>query len=107
MDVETRLVEPATSDALAFLFTDIEGSTRLWEQFPATMPAALARHDAILRTAIEAAGGTTAMDSGQQRIGRLVEQAVEIAVQDGAEDWIVRGGPLEEGHARSDLHRVD
>src|SRR5262245_51098453 len=33
---------------VTFLFTDIEGSTRLWEQHP----QALARHDAILRTAI-------------------------------------------------------
>ena len=35
-----------------FLFTDIEGSTKLWEQFPAAMQAALARHDAILRDCI-------------------------------------------------------
>ena len=28
-----------------FLFTDIEGSTRLWEQQPEAMRAALARHD--------------------------------------------------------------
>ena len=27
------------------LFTDIEGSTRLWEQVPEGMQAALARHD--------------------------------------------------------------
>ena len=34
---------------VTFLFTDIEGSTRLWEEHPAAMPAALARHDALLR----------------------------------------------------------
>ena len=27
---------------VTFLFTDIEGSTRLWEQFPQAMAAALA-----------------------------------------------------------------
>ena len=42
---------------VTFLFTDIEGSTRLWEGQPAAMEAALARHDALLRTAIEANHG--------------------------------------------------
>jgi TolB-like protein/class 3 adenylate cyclase/Tfp pilus assembly protein PilF len=37
---------------LTFLFTDIEGSTRLWEAQPAEMQMALARHDALLRHAI-------------------------------------------------------
>ena len=34
---------------VTFLFTDIEGSTRLWEERPSAMRVALARHDAILR----------------------------------------------------------
>jgi predicted ATPase/class 3 adenylate cyclase len=38
---------------VTFLFTDIEGSTRLWQQNPDAMGAALARHDALLREAIE------------------------------------------------------
>src|SRR5262245_50212807 len=37
---------------VTFLFTDIEGSTRLWEQHPQAMAGALVRHDAILRQAI-------------------------------------------------------
>ena len=36
---------------VTFLFTDIEGSTRLREETPAAMGAALARHDAILEEA--------------------------------------------------------
>lgn len=40
-----------------FLFTDIEGSTQLWEQHPDAMREALARHDEILRVAIEGNGG--------------------------------------------------
>jgi predicted ATPase/class 3 adenylate cyclase len=40
-----------------FLFTDIEGSTTLWERFPERMRSALARHDALLRTVIEGYGG--------------------------------------------------
>ena len=42
---------------VTFLFTDIEGSTRLWEKFPDGMKIALARHDEVLRAAIEAHGG--------------------------------------------------
>lgn len=38
---------------VTFLFTDIEGSTKLWQQYPDQMKANLARHDALLRTAIE------------------------------------------------------
>ena len=41
------------SAAVTFLFTDIEGSTRLWEESPARMRVALARHDALARTAVE------------------------------------------------------
>ena len=42
---------------VTFLFTDIEGSTKLWERYPGTMRTALARHDEILRRAIEVHGG--------------------------------------------------
>jgi len=40
------------SSVTAFLFTDIEGSTRLWEQEPERMRPALARHDAVARAAV-------------------------------------------------------
>jgi predicted ATPase/class 3 adenylate cyclase len=39
------------------LFTDVEGSTRLWERNPEAMSRALARHDQLLRNAVEAHGG--------------------------------------------------
>ena len=42
---------------LTFLFTDIEGSTQLWESHPEAMKTALAIHDAILREAIESNNG--------------------------------------------------
>jgi len=42
----------APTGTVTFLFSDIEGSTRRWEAYPQTMPAALERHDAILRDAI-------------------------------------------------------
>src|SRR5437660_471652 len=42
---------------VTFLFTDIEGSTRRWEEQPDAMRLALARHDALLRAAIESHAG--------------------------------------------------
>jgi class 3 adenylate cyclase len=45
------------SGTVTFLFTDIEGSTRLWEKHPQAMEGALARHDKILRVATVAHGG--------------------------------------------------
>jgi class 3 adenylate cyclase len=42
---------------ITFLFTDVEGSTALWEKNPGAMSEALYRHDEILRTAIEAHNG--------------------------------------------------
>ncbi len=45
------------SGTVAFLFTDIEGSTQLWEAHAGSMSAAVARHDAIVHGAIERIGG--------------------------------------------------
>ena len=42
---------------VTFLFTDVEASTQRWEQHPAWMAAAHARHEAILQDAIAAHGG--------------------------------------------------
>ncbi len=45
------------SGTVTFLFTDIEGSTKLAQEHPKEMPELLARHDAILNQAIEAHHG--------------------------------------------------
>ena len=47
----------APSGTVTLLFTDVEGSTRLWDAERDAMAAALRRHDEILRGAIEQAGG--------------------------------------------------
>jgi len=47
----------APSGVVTFLFTDVEGSTRRWENDASAMRAALAAHDEVLREAIEAHGG--------------------------------------------------
>jgi predicted ATPase/class 3 adenylate cyclase/DNA-binding NarL/FixJ family response regulator len=49
---------------VTFLFTDIEGSTKLWEQHPQTMHAALTRHDALLHQAIDAHSGIVVKTAG-------------------------------------------
>ncbi len=45
------------SGVVTFLFSDIEGSTRLWEADPAGMRRSLARHDAVFRDNVAGAGG--------------------------------------------------
>jgi predicted ATPase/class 3 adenylate cyclase len=54
------------SGTVTLLFSDIEGSTRLWESERAEMAAALRRHDAILREAIGRAGGFVFKTVGDQ-----------------------------------------
>jgi predicted ATPase/class 3 adenylate cyclase len=49
---------------VTFLFTDLEGSTRLWEEHPEAMREALARHDEIVRDAIEAHRGKVVKATG-------------------------------------------
>ena len=49
---------------VTFLFTDLEGSTRLWEEHPDAMRAALARHDEILRDAVESHHGHVVKTTG-------------------------------------------
>lgn len=46
------------------LFTDIEGSTRLWEQQPALMRSALAQHDALARATVQAQAGRVVKTTG-------------------------------------------
>ena len=52
------------SGEVTFLFTDIGGSTRLWENHAEQMNTALDRHDVLLRAAIEAHGGRVFSTSG-------------------------------------------
>src|ERR1700759_3671098 len=45
------------SGTVTFLLTDLEGSTRMWEQDPAAMKAAMVRHDELLEKTISAHRG--------------------------------------------------
>jgi predicted ATPase/class 3 adenylate cyclase len=45
--------------------TDVEGSTKLWEKHPDTMPRAIQRHHALAHEAIERHGGYRPPDQGE------------------------------------------
>ena len=51
------LAQTPPTGTLTLLFSDIEGSTRLWEQHPDSMADALERHDALMRSVLETHGG--------------------------------------------------
>jgi predicted ATPase/class 3 adenylate cyclase len=78
---------------VTLLFTDIEGSTRLWEDAPAAMSIALARHDSILRDVIDRHHGHVFKTVGDAfcAVFSLAPDALRcaIAVQRvlGAEPW--------------------
>src|SRR5690349_19067964 len=55
--VEPRSQGVRADHAFTFLFTDLESSTRLWEEHRDAMSDALAVHDELVRVAIEANGG--------------------------------------------------
>src|SRR5215210_5166215 len=54
---ERAVVTDLPPGTVTFLFTDIEGSTRLWRDHRPAMEASYARHDAILREAVTAHRG--------------------------------------------------
>jgi predicted ATPase/class 3 adenylate cyclase len=58
---------------VTFLFTDIEGSTRLWEEEPERMSPALAGHDTLVRAAVESNRGV---------VVKMVGDGVNAAFED-------------------------
>jgi predicted ATPase/class 3 adenylate cyclase len=64
------------SGTVTFLFTDIEGSTALWERDRAAMAKVVARHLTLLDAAIEAHGGVHF-----KTVGDAVQSAFETAPQ--------------------------
>jgi len=70
---------------VTFVFTDIAGSTHLWEQHNGAMSMALARHDAILRVAVESHHGVvfkTVGDAGHAVFGNASD-ALAAALDQG------------------------
>src|SRR5579859_5221017 len=50
---------------ITFLFTDVEGSTRLWEAQPQAMRQVMARHDALLTAIFERHDGVVVRPRGE------------------------------------------
>ncbi len=50
-------MSPVPTGTVTFVFTDIEASTRLWQQNPEAMKGSLARHHMLLERTIESNGG--------------------------------------------------
>jgi predicted ATPase/class 3 adenylate cyclase len=89
---------PHPSGTVTFLFTDIEGSTRLWEEQTQAMQAALARHDAILRRAIESHDGYVFKTVGDAFCAAFataldcLRASLDAQLALAAEPWAVSGG---------------
>ncbi len=83
---------------VTFLFTDIEGSTKLWERDAQAMADALARHDELLKSAIEARGGYVFKTVGDAFHAAFptapAALSAAIAVQ-----WALASGPWETGES--------
>jgi len=65
-----------------FLFTDIAGSTELWDQIPEAMAPALARHDALLRQVIQDNDGRVfkSISDGHCAVHRTASGALSAAI---------------------------
>lgn len=95
---------------LTFLFTDIEGSTQRWEHDRAAMSAALARHDGLLRAAIEGHGGQVFKTVGDAFYAVFEDATAALTAAHAAqralsrEDWSAAGGDLAGLPVRAALH---
>lgn len=82
-----------SASPITFVFSDIVGSTRLWEADPGAMSVALSRHDVIVRRAVESAGGRvfkTVGDAFCAAFGDAVSAvagAVDVQRALAAESW--------------------
>lgn len=68
-DIGPAVTPTPSSRTATFLFTDIEGSMRLWEEQRDAMVVTLEAHDALLPAAVEQAGGTVVKTTGDGTLG--------------------------------------
>jgi predicted ATPase/class 3 adenylate cyclase/Flp pilus assembly protein TadD len=86
------------SGTISFLFSDIEGSTKRWDQQPDEMQAALRRHDSLIRAAISAHQGHVFKTIGDAFCAAFstapdaVAAAVDAQRSIESELWKVAGG---------------
>jgi predicted ATPase/class 3 adenylate cyclase len=80
----------APSGTVTFLFTDIEGSTRLWEEHPKAMSEALRRHDELMRRCIEDHEGHVVKTVGDAFHAAFTTTAQATAAAAGAQQLLGR-----------------
>lgn len=83
-----------------FLITDIEGSTRLWEEQAAAMGPALALHDGLLRAAVEGSRGTVIKTTGDGLLAVFADQLAAIGAAVTAQRGLRDAGWGETGQLR-------
>ena len=74
---------------LTFLFTDVESSTRLWEQNPLAMRSALAQHDTIVRSAIADSGGEVVKTTGDGIMAVFAEPVAAVTASVAAQRGLI------------------
>jgi class 3 adenylate cyclase len=96
------------SGTVTFLFTDIEGSTKLWERHPEAMKTALARHDSILKEAITSNHGYVIKTTGDgfHAVFATAIEAVRaaLAAQHGLQSLVSNSAYPFELRIRAGLH---
>ena len=99
-------MEPEPAGTLVFLFTDVEGSTRLWEQFPHAMTAALERHDSILQDAVAASNGQVVKTTGDGMMAVFSSAAAAVGACLTVQRDLAAGpwGPTGQLRVRMGLH---
>ena len=93
---------------VTLLFTDVQGSTRAWEESPVSMAEALAQHDEAIMTAIAAHNGVPVKVRGEGDSWFIVFTSARDAVEGAADiqrnlatvDWVTSPGLV----VRASLH---
>jgi class 3 adenylate cyclase len=81
-------VSSGPSGTVTLLFTDVEGSTRLWDSERDAMAVALRRHDEILRDAIEQAGGYVFKTAGDSFCAAFSAARTGLEAALAAQQWL-------------------
>jgi predicted ATPase/class 3 adenylate cyclase len=96
MNQTIETTQPALpTGTLTFLFTDVEGSTRLWDLFPEQMRTAMARHDRLIESTVAGHHGSIVRPRGEgdsrfavfPRASDAVAAAITIQRLMHSEEW--------------------
>ena len=95
--------EQQAREALAVVFTDVEGSTRLWERFPDELPTVMTHHQELLSNLAGRHGGHTVkfLGDGVMAVFDDCAEAMRWALQSAARDRSRVPAALRGGLARA------